>query len=214
MRRVLGYVRRSTGKQGISVAVQEQQLREAAELIGWELEIRCEDIASAGSLYKRPVLAQALADLKAHRADALAVSKLDRLCRDVADFSGLLKTAEREDWHIICMDLGVDTTSITGRAMAQVTAVFAEMERRRIGERTRDGMARIKSETGKHMGRPSLIPAAVHDRILLLHAEGQSASAIARLLNEEAVDKGPGCRSTLWNHSHIVAAVQRARSAA
>ena len=102
----------------------------------WRLDIRREDATSAKSLTGRPVLAQALADLRAHRADVLAVSKLDRLSRSVADFAGLLEVAHREGWHVVCLDLAVDTTSITGRAMAQVTSVFAEMERRRIGERT------------------------------------------------------------------------------
>lgn len=210
--RVLGYSRRSTDKQGISVDVQQQQLTDAAGLFGWDLELRSEDVASAKSLDGRPVLAQALADLKAGRADALAVAKLDRLCRDVADFAGLLKTAEREGWHVICMDVQVDTTSFAGRAMAQMTAVFAEMERRRIGERTREGMARIKLTTGKHMGRPSHIPADAVERIVALNRDGLSASAIARLFNAEGVSKGPAATSQLWNHSHVVAAVRREKA--
>lgn len=210
--RVLGYSRRSTDKQGISVDVQQQQLTDAAGLFGWDLELRSEDVARAKSLDGRPVLAQALADLKAGRADALAVAKLDRLCRDVADFAGLLKTAEREGWHVICMDVQVDTTSFAGRAMAQMTAVFAEMERRRIGERTREGMARIKLTTGKHMGRPSHIPADAVERIVALNRDGLSASAIARLFNAEGVSKGPAATSQLWNHSHVVAAVRREKA--
>ncbi|WP_299052158.1 recombinase family protein [uncultured Nocardioides sp.] len=207
--RVLGYVRRSTDKQGISVEVQAARLTEAAELLDWDLDLRIEEAASAKSLAGRPVLAAALADLGAHRADVLAVAKLDRLCRDVADFAGLLNRAERERWDVVCMDLGVDTSTTTGRLMAHVTAAFAEMERRRLAERTREGMATIRATTGKHMGRPPSIPGEAEARIVALHREGMSASAIARLFNAEGVSKGPGM-SPIWNHSHVGAAIRRA----
>lgn len=208
--KVLGYARRSTDKQAMSVEVQAQQLRDAAGLIvDWELELRVEDAASGGSMTGRPVLAQALDDLKAGKADALAVTKLDRLSRSVADFAGLLKTAEREGWHVICMDIGVDTRASTGRLLAHVTAAVAEWERERIRQRTREGMAYIKATTGKHMGRPSHIPVETVERIAALHDQGLSASAIARLLNDEGVSKGPTAKSQLWHHSHVVAAVRR-----
>lgn len=206
--RVLGYIRRSTDKQDISPEVQAARLRESAALLGWHLELRYEEAASAKSLEGRPVLAAALADLRAGHADTLAVAKLDRLSRDVEDFAGLLKLAERQGWALVCLDLCVDTSTITGRAMAHVTAAFAEMERRRIGERTREGMARIRATQGKHMGRPSRIPAEVEERIGQLRAEGLSASAIARLFNEEGVPKGEGS-TPLWNHSQVMAAVRR-----
>ena len=186
-KRVLGYVRRSTDKQSISVEVQVARLIEAAEVLGWELDLRVEEAASAKSLDGRPVLATALADLRAHRADVLAVAKLDRLSRDVADFATLLNTAERQRWGVVCLDLGVDTSTTTGRVMAHVTAAFAEMERRRIGERTREGMARIKAETGKHMGRPRLATDAAVARVVALRAEGLSYARIASALDAEQV---------------------------
>lgn len=207
--KVLGYVRRSTDGQAISVEVQAQQLRDAAGLIvDWELELRVEDAASGGSMTGRPVLAQALEDLKAGKADALAVTKLDRLSRDVADFSGLLKTAEREGWHVICMDISVDTRSTTGRMLAQITAAVAEMQRQRIRENTREALARLKAQ-GRVLGRPSHIPAEAIERIIALHADGLSASAIARLFNAEGISKGPAAKSAIWDHSHVVAAVRR-----
>ncbi|GAB3875408.1 recombinase family protein [Terrabacter terrigena] len=206
--RVLGYIRRSTDKQDISPEVQAARLEESAAVLGWALELRYEEAASAKSLEGRPVLAAALADLKAGRAHTLAVAKLDRLSRDVEDFAGLLKLAERQGWALVCLDLGVDTSTITGRAMAHVTAAFAEMERRRIGERTREGMARIRATQGKHMGRPSLIPAEVEERIAALHTDGKSASAIAELLEREGVAR-PTARSKSWHHSHVTAAVRR-----
>lgn len=191
--RAIGYVRVSTNKQEIGPEVQIATLTEEAARRGWTLELRREDAASAKSLSGRPVLAGALADLKAGHADVLAVAKLDRLSRSVADFARILEDAERQRWHVVCVDLGVDTTTITGRAMAHVTATFAEMERRRIAERTREGMARIKAaHPDRHMGRPVTLSATAEARIHELRAAGASHRAIADTLTAEGVPTGRG----------------------
>lgn len=198
--RVIGYVRVSTNKQDIGPEVQIAALTAEAQRNGWTLDLRREDAASAKTLRNRPVLAQALADLKAGQADALAVSKLDRLSRSVADFAGLLETANRQRWALICLDLGIDTSTITGAAMAQVTCTFAEMERKKIAERTRDGMAKIKADTGKHMGRRSVLPA---ETVTLIEAErdaGLSMAKIAEKLNAEGV---PTATGRTWHASTI-----------
>lgn len=197
---VIGYVRVSTNKQDIGPEVQIAALQTEADRNGWNLDIRRENAASAKSLRNRPVLAQTLVDLKAGKADALAVSKLDRLSRSVADFSGLLETATRQRWALICLDLGIDTSTITGAAMAQVTCTFAEMERKKIAERTRDGMAKIKTTTGKHMGRRSVLPQATVDRIHRERATGISMAKIADLLNGEGV---PTATGRTWHASTI-----------
>lgn len=191
--RVIGYVRVSTSKQDIGPEVQMLDLDMEAHAQGWQLEIRREDAASAKSLKGRPVLAAALADLRAGRADMLAVSKLDRLSRSVADFAQLLDDSHRQGWHIACLDLDVDTTTVTGRAMAQVTAVFAEMERRRIGERTRDAMARIKAEhPERHLGRPATLAPATVARVHALRAEGHTLRGICDALTAEVVPTATG----------------------
>lgn len=198
--RVIGYVRVSTNKQDIGPEVQVAALTAEAQRNGWTLDIRREDAASAKTLRNRPILAQALADLKAGQADALAVSKLDRLSRSVADFAGLLETANRQRWALICLDLGIDTSTITGAAMAQVTCTFAEMERKKIAERTRDGMAKIKADTGKHMGRRSVLPAETVTLIEAERAAGLSLAKIAEKLNAEGV---PTATGRTWHASTI-----------
>lgn len=198
--RALGYVRVSTNKQEIGPEVQIAALHAEAELKGWDLTICREDAASARSMKGRPVLAAALAELKAGRAEILAVAKLDRLSRSVADFAGLLETSTRQRWALVCLDLGVDTSTTVGAAMAQVTCTFAELERKRIGERTREGMAKIKADTGKHMGRPRVLPEETADRVRSMHAAGESMNAIARALNAEGVATATGGR---WHASTV-----------
>ncbi|WP_205474452.1 recombinase family protein [Nocardioides sp. SYSU D00038] len=206
--RVLGYVRRSTDKQAMSPETQARRLRDAADIFGWDLTIREEDAASAKSLDGRPVLAEAMADLEAGQADALAVAALDRLARSTRDFADVLDRSERQGWSVVCLDLGVDTSTDSGRLVADIRAAVAQWERRIIASRTREGMATIRATTGKHMGRPSAIPRDVEDRIYDLHSEGLSASAIAQLMEDEGVAR-PTARSKSWHHSHILAAVRR-----
>lgn len=196
--RVIGYVRVSTDKQDLGPEAQVAALQAEAARQGWTLDLRREDAASAKSLRGRPVLAQALADLKAGRADALAASKLDRISRSVADFATVLDTAARQRWAVICLDLGIDTSSITGAAMAQVTCAFAEMERKKIGERTREGMAKMSPEARERMrqspGRPVRLDPGTAARIHALRADGLTLQAICDALTAEGVPTATGGR--------------------
>ncbi|WP_193608266.1 recombinase family protein [Nocardioides lijunqiniae] len=206
--RVLGYVRRSTDKQAMSPETQARRLRDAADAFGWALTIREEDAASAKTLDGRPVLAEAMADLAQGRADALAVAALDRLARSTRDFADVLDRSERQGWSVVCLDLGVDTSTDSGRLVADIRAAVAQWERRIIASRTREGMATIRATTGKHMGRPSAIPTDAEERIYDLHGTGMSASAIAQLMEDEGVAR-PTAQSKSWHHSHVLAAVRR-----
>ncbi|GAB3364798.1 recombinase family protein [Modestobacter lapidis] len=48
------------------------------------------------------------------------VSKLDRLSRSVKDFGGLLERAGKRKRSVLCLDLGVDTTTPVGEFTANV----------------------------------------------------------------------------------------------
>lgn len=54
---------------------------------------------------------------------------------------------------MIALDLGVDTTSPNGEAMAGMAAVFGQLERRLISERTKLAFAQAKAR-GTKLGRP------------------------------------------------------------
>lgn len=203
--RVLGYVRVSTDKQDIGAPAQVRTLHDEAQRRGWKLTVVREDAASAASLAGRPVLTAAVKDLASGRYDALAVAKLDRVSRSVADFSALLVQAGRQRWSLICLDLGVDTSSTIGAAMAHVTVTFAELERRRIGERTREGMA-ARREQGQHLGRVSALPATTLARVHQLRiADGLTLAQVAATLATEQVPTAAGGR---W-HPSTVAQVLR-----
>lgn len=188
--RIIGYVRVSTDKQDIGPEVQIDALREEAARMGWELTIVREDAVSAATVAKRPLMLQALADLKAKRYDGLAVSKLDRLSRNMEDGTRLLADSQRQGWRIVCLDLGVDTATIMGAGMFNMALNFAEIERRVIGKRTKDAMAKLK-ET-KHVGRPRALPADVVELVRDLRGRGQTMAVIAAQLNADGVPTASG----------------------
>jgi DNA invertase Pin-like site-specific DNA recombinase len=142
---------------------------------------------------------QALADLKAGRFDGLAVSKLDRLSRNMEDGSRLLADSQRQGWRIICLDLGVDTATIMGSGMFNMALNFAEIERRMIGKRTKDAMKQLK-ET-KHVGRPRTIPMETVHTVLELRKAGMSLSAVGRRMNELAIPSASG--QVDWSPSKV-----------
>jgi DNA invertase Pin-like site-specific DNA recombinase len=106
----------------------------------------------------RPGLDAAFAAVKRGDADGLIVSKLDRLSRSVRDFAESLARFQQNGWALVVMDLGVDTSTIMGAAMAQMVSVFSELERKRIAERTREALA-VKKASGVRLGRPPTVSA-------------------------------------------------------
>lgn len=75
--------------------------------------------------------------------------------------------------------------------MAQVLAVFAELERRLIGERTKAALA-IRRSHGVRLGRPRTLPDEVARRIVDARGGGATWTSIASELNDECVPTAQG----------------------
>jgi DNA invertase Pin-like site-specific DNA recombinase len=191
---VVGYCRVSTEEQAISglgLEAQEKAIRDECQRRELPLLAIRTDAGVSGKSLARPALMTALGDLDEGRGSVLMVAKLDRLSRNVHDATGLLQRAERAGWDLVALDAPVDTTTPQGAAMAQVLAVFAELERRLIGERTKAALA-VKKANGVRLGRPPGLPEQVVERILAESSGGGSWSAIARALNSEGVPTAQG----------------------
>ena len=199
--RIVGYVRVSTNKQDISPEVQIAELEAEARRRGYEFDTVREDAVSAATVAKRPLMVQALADLKAGKYHGLMVSKLDRLSRNMEDGTGLLGDSQRQGWRIICLDLGVDTATIMGAGMYNMALNFAEIERKFIGRRTKDAMTKL--EQTKHLGRKRQLSAETGKRIKTERAGGASLAKIAAGLNEDGIATSHG--GAKWYPSTIKA---------
>lgn len=219
--KVYGYARVSTAEQhdaGAGLPAQVHALEQTAAARGWALEVVTEQTGvSAGSMAKRPALVAVLADLD-RNGGTLVVTKLDRLSRSVADFAALLDRSRRKGWTLVCLDLGIDTTTAAGEMVANLMAAVAQWERRTIGERTRAGMAERKRQ-GVHCGRRRELPAAVVERIVAERQQGRTLAAIAGALNAENVptahrnDRKDG-KPTTWHPSTVRAVLSSSSAAA
>jgi DNA invertase Pin-like site-specific DNA recombinase len=193
---VVAYLRVSTEEQavsGLGLAAQERAVRAECRRRGLPLAAVHTDAGVGGKTLMRPALKAALADLDAGRGSVLMVAKLDRLTRSVHDATGLMLAAERGGWGLVALNAPVDTTTPQGAAMAQVLAVFAELERRLIGERTKAALA-VKRAQGVRLGRPRLLSPHVVERIVASRAAGSTWSTIARELDEDGVATAQGGR--------------------
>jgi site-specific DNA recombinase len=99
----------------------------------------------------RPGGAKLLSHAREHRP-VVIVAKLDRLFRSVADASVTINEFDKLGIELVSITEGFDTTSIYGRAMVQMAAVFAELERGMIRERTKAAL-NVKRSRGERISR-------------------------------------------------------------
>lgn len=190
--RALGYIRASTTEQrdsGLGLQAQRTAIEAACAARGWQLVGIEEDIAS-GAKRDRPGLLRALDAVDRGDVQCIIVLRLDRLSRSVADFARML---ERFPRGLVCLDLGIDPSTPAGEMTATVVAAMAQMERRLIGQRTKDALA-VKRAEGVRLGRPREISEETVARISELYERGLTVAAIARRLNEENVQTPRGGR--------------------
>ena len=184
---------------GHSLDDQETTLRALATLRGWEVVV-VREVGSGKSLTARPLLTEVLRQLDAGQVQVLMAVRLDRLSRSVTDFSGFMDRAERKGWDLHVADLGLDTSTPSGRLVAQVIAATAEHERRLIGERTREGLRAAKSK-GVRLGRPQSLPTEVRTEVKTARENGLSLRAIAEDLNTRGIQTAHG--GSKWHASTV-----------
>ena len=162
----IGYARVSTLDQDLDV----QLAKLKAEGCG---VIRSEKV-SGGSREGRTELATVLEFLRP--GDELVVTRLDRLGRDTRDVLNLIHECEQREAFVTVLDPHVSTRGEMGHLVLTVLGMVAQMERRFIKERQREGIERAKGEGAYAGGKRRLD----HDRIRALHATGDGPAAIAR----------------------------------
>ena len=149
---LITYIRVSTSKQGSSglgIEAQRQALRQFAAAEGLEVTrefLEIETGKGADALDRRPQLKAALAAAKKLKCP-VAVSKLDRLSRDVHFISGLMSHRV----PFVVAELGSDVDPF----VLHLFAALAEKERSLISVRTRQALAAAKAR-GVILGNPKL----------------------------------------------------------
>jgi DNA invertase Pin-like site-specific DNA recombinase len=94
-----------------------------------------------------------------------------------------LEQASEQGWSVVCLDPNVDMTTPYGRALAGMAAVFAQLERELISQRTREAVAAQKAAGTYTGGRPSKITEQAREAISDLAQVGMGSERIAEVLN-------------------------------
>ena len=225
--KVIAYVRVSTDEQsdsGLGLDAQREEVARFAESRGWELVQTFEDVASGKAMRpnprqltarikrgdrlsdvdwlvdeaKRPALHAALSMLARGEAQALLV-RLDRLTRRIEHGSALVDLFKRKGWRLVLVNMDIDTGTASGETMLNTMLTFSQAERRFIGERTRDALARKRAQ-GVRLGAERRIPEEVRQLIREASAAGMSYSAIAAMLDAEGIKPW---RSERWSYKTV-----------
>lgn len=77
-------------------------------------------------------------DAKEQKFDMIIVSKLDRISRSLSDFLKLVENLSIYNVDIAVTTQDIDTSIPAGKALQRMMLVFAEFERDKISERTRE----------------------------------------------------------------------------
>ena len=148
------YLRVSTD--GQTTDNQRHVLMDVAERRGWAVTTTYEDagVSGAKGRDKRPGFDAMLKDAVRRRFDVLMFWSIDRLGRSTAAVTTALAELDAAGVAIYADKEAMDATTPHGRAMLQMAAVFAELERGMIRERVMAGLARVRAEGKKKLGRP------------------------------------------------------------
>jgi DNA invertase Pin-like site-specific DNA recombinase len=166
----VGYARTSTLEQVAGFEAQIEALTKAG----------CEKLyrEQVSSVAYRPALEEALGFMR--QGDVFVVTKLDRLARSVAHLGEIIARLDQRGIGLKILDLGLDTTTATGKLILNVLGSVAEFERSMMLERQREGIAKAKAE-GKYLGRAPTV-ARQAERIKAMAEEGLTKKAIAEAL--------------------------------
>lgn len=154
--RIAIYSRKSrfTGK-GESIGNQIELCRDyVRNLFGEDDVDRCvvfEDEGFSGGNLKRPDFQRMMEEVRKHRFKAIVVYRLDRISRNISDFTNLIDELTKLDVSFVSIREQFDTSTPMGRAMMFIISVFSQLERETIAERIRDNMHEL-AKTGRWLG--------------------------------------------------------------
>ncbi|WP_214471762.1 recombinase family protein [Mesorhizobium sp. dw_380] len=180
MKRAALYLRVSTKEQ--TTDNQRMELERVAQAKGWNITVIYEDegISGAKGRDKRPGYDQLLKDAVRAKFDVVMAWDVSRLGRSLAGLVTALDELHAHGIDLYLHQQAIDTTTPSGKAMFQMTGVFAEFERSMIQERVKAGLLRAKA-AGIKLGRPTKLLNT--EQIIADRKTGKTTRQIAQKYN-------------------------------
>jgi site-specific DNA recombinase len=138
--------------EGYSIGEQIDRMKKYCEARDWQVYKIYTDAGYTGSNMNRPALQSLIKDSEQGKFDMVLVYKLDRLSRSQKDVLYLVEDVfDKHGVYFSSMTENFDTSTPFGKAILGILAVFAQLEREQIRERTMMG-AQARAEEGKWHG--------------------------------------------------------------
>jgi DNA invertase Pin-like site-specific DNA recombinase len=206
--RALGYVSVSAEANGSTQSEVEAQtlaIWRACAGRGLELVRVVRDLHTApGADLQRPGLRNVLEQIAAGEASCMVIQGLECLGGSASAVGTLVSWFDGDARRLVAADLELDTGVPIGQVAARALAAAGQLERRKLAERTRRGLAAARAK-GAGAGRPSVADQpGLRERIAAMRAEGMTLQAIADELNARGVPTLRG--GALWRPSSVQAA--------
>jgi DNA invertase Pin-like site-specific DNA recombinase len=177
-KRIALYARVSTDVQ--TTENQLVELRAVAARAGWEVVAEYVDLGISGSKGRdgRPQFDRLLKGASRREFDMIASWSVDRLGRSLQHLVSFLGDIQAKGIGLYLHQQALDTSTPSGKALFQMSGVFAQFERAMIQERVRAGLQRAV-KNGRTLGRPQ-VSAKVADHVLALRQQGLGMLKIAK----------------------------------
>jgi DNA invertase Pin-like site-specific DNA recombinase len=221
---IVGYLRVSTSKQeasGLGLEAQHADIFAYAErhghnIVSWHTDA---GVSGTSQLSERPALIQAVASVRTNGAEALVVSKLDRLSREPLVYLTIENLLGKLGASIVSTSgEGTQDDSPQSVLMRRILQAVAEQEAAVISQRIKSALA-MKKARGERMGRPpygtrlndetdNLMPSADFanvERVMKLRSKNLSFAKIAVIMEAE-------CDNDTWSHTKVRRIVKRWKS--
>ncbi len=92
-----------------------------------------------------------MSDVKSNKLNVVMVYKLDRISRNVQEFSAMYEVFMQHNVSFVSVKESFDTTTPMGRTVMYILAAFVQLERENVSERVTDNMHALGS-SGKWTG--------------------------------------------------------------
>ncbi len=211
------YTRVSTEEQrdyGYSIDGQLRELKDYCKKKKYDVVDIYNDAGFSGKNMNRPELERLLKDIKNGLIDVIVAIKVDRLTRDGYDGQWLLKECNKYDVMLDLLYEQYDINTVNGEMMYGMNLLFAQRERKEIGNRTKRGLEEAVRQ-GKYPTQVPLgyirdeegfltidpVSSIVIKDIFELYANGMSMNAIAEKFEKE---KRFNKKNTRWREDKIL----------
>jgi len=217
---IIGYTRVSTGKQDLSLSLQEKKINQYSDLQDLQVNQIISDNGMSAKTFDRPGIKQIIELVKAKQVKTIIIYKLDRLTRSIKDLNEFIELTLKYNISLVSIQDSINTQTATGRLIINVLGSVSQWEREVIAERTSEALQEKKRQGKKYTKiapygykwrNKELVKNEAEQNIIKqvfeLKDSGLSLQKIANELNKSNTLKR---KKTIWKKSDIQNLIKKA----